>query len=105
MTSKSAITPSLSGRIALIDPGVRPEHPLRLETDRVHLPGRLVDRDHRRLAQNDPAAPDIDERVGRAEIDRHVPTAKVEDAHQRSVRPLYAPRSTSPPKPKTAPQS
>ena len=95
MTSKSAITPSLSGRIALIVPGRAAEHPLRLEADRVHVAGRLVDRDHRRLAEHDAAPAHVDERVGGAEIDGHVPTAEarevVEDAHRRP-RPLYLAR-------------
>ena len=85
MTSKSAITPSFSGRIALIEPGRAAEHPLRLEPDRVDVARRLVDRDHRRLAEDDAAPAHVDERVRRAEIDGHVAAAEarevIEDAH------------------------
>jgi hypothetical protein len=44
-TSKSAITPSFSGRIVLIRPGVRPHHPLRLDADRDRAAVGDVDRD------------------------------------------------------------
>ena len=85
VTSKSAITPSFSGRIALIVPGGAAEHALGLEPDGVHLARALVDRDDRRLAEHDAAAAHVDERVGGAEIDRHVASAEagevVEDAH------------------------
>ncbi len=30
------------------------------------------DRHHRRLVEHDPAAADIDQRIGRAQVDRHV---------------------------------
>ena len=76
VTSKSAMTPSFSGP----DRGDRPrraaEHPLRLDSDRVHLSGALVDRDHRRLGEDDAAPPDIDEGVGGAEVDGHVAAAE-----------------------------
>ena len=57
-------------------PGRAAEHPLRLDADRVHLAGALVDRDHRRLREDDPAPSHVDEGVGRTEIDRHVATAE-----------------------------
>ncbi len=79
------MTPSFSGRIALIVPGRAAEHPLRLEPDGVDVARRLVDRHHRGLAEHDAAPAHVDERVGRAEIDRHVAAAEpgdvVEDAH------------------------
>ena len=85
VTSKSAITPSFSGRIALIVPGVRPSIRFASSADRVHLAGRLVDRDDRRLAEHDAAPAHVDERVGGAEVDGHVAAAEacevIEDAH------------------------
>ena len=52
------------------------QHPLRLDADGVHLAGVRVDRDDRRLGQHDPAATHVHERVGGAEVDRHVSSAK-----------------------------
>ena len=64
------------------------EHALRLDADRVHLAGALVDRDDRRLGEDDAATAHVDERVGRAEVDGHVATAEAgegaEDAHGTS---------------------
>jgi hypothetical protein len=51
------------------------QHPLRLDADGVHLGGARVDRDDGRLGQHDPAAADVDERVGGTEIDGHVAAA------------------------------
>ncbi len=86
MTSKSAMTPSLSGLIAEIVPGVRPEHPLRLDADRVHLAGALVDRDDGRLGEHDPAPAHVHERVCSTEVDGHVTTAEagqgLEERHE-----------------------
>ena len=76
MTSKSAMTPSFSGRIAEIVPGRAPEHALCLDADRVHLAGALVDRDDRRLGEHDAASTDVDEGIGGAEVDRHVAAAE-----------------------------
>ena len=63
------------------------EHPLRLDSDRVHLAGALVDRDDRGLGEHDAAPAHVDERVCGAEIDRHVaaaePCHRGEDAHRR----------------------
>ncbi len=73
--SKSAITPSLSGRIATIEPGRPPEHLLGLGADRQHPPRAarvLLHRDHRRLVAHDPFTLDVDEGIRRAEIDREV---------------------------------
>ena len=52
------------------------EHPLRLDADRVHLAGALVDRDDGRLREHDAAAAHVDERVRGAEVDRHVAAAE-----------------------------
>ena len=61
------------------------EHALGLDPDGVDLTGAGVDRDHARLAENDPAATHVDERVGRAEIDRHITATEAgeirEEAH------------------------
>ena len=89
VTSKSAMTPSLSGRIAEIVPGRASEHALRLDADRMDVAGALVDRDDGRLREHDPAAADVDERVGGAEVDSHVTTAEsgegIEPAHGGAV--------------------
>ena len=53
-----------------------PEHPLRLDADRVHLPGPLVDGDDRRLREHDAAPADVDEGVRGAEVDGHVAAAE-----------------------------
>ena len=53
-----------------------PEHALRLDADRVHLARALVDRDDRRLGENDAAAAHVDERVRGAEVDGHVAAAE-----------------------------
>ena len=61
------------------------EHPLRFDPDRVDLAVARVDRDHRGLGEDDAAPAHVDERVGGAEIDRHVAAAEsgevTEDAH------------------------
>ena len=65
VTSKSAITPSLSGRMAEMVPWSAAEHALGFDPDGVHLAGGVVDGDDRRLRQHDPAAAYIDEGVSR----------------------------------------
>ena len=68
-------------------PGRAAEHALRLDADRVHLAGALVDRDDGRLGEHDAAAAHVDERVGRAEVDGHVAAAEagqvIEETHGR----------------------
>ena len=49
--SKSAMTPSFIGLIAVMLPGVRPEHLLGFGADRLDAAVDLVDRDDRRLAR------------------------------------------------------
>jgi hypothetical protein len=53
-----------------------PEHPLRLDPDRVDVTGALVDRDDRRLREDDAPAAHVDERVGGAEVHGHVAAAE-----------------------------
>ncbi len=64
------------------------EHPLGLDADGVDLVRARVDRDDRRLGQHDAATADVDERVRRAEVDRHVAAAEAgelrEDSHALS---------------------
>ena len=90
VTSKSAITPSFSGRMAWIVPGRAAEHPLGLDTHRVDLAGARVDRHHAGLGEHDAAAAHVHERVGGAEIDRHVAATEAgevaEEAHVREGR-------------------
>ena len=62
--------------------GGAPEHPLGLDAHGVHLAGALVDRDHGRLGEHDPATADVDQRVRRAEIDGHVAAAEAVEVPQ-----------------------
>ena len=70
-------------------PGRPAEHALRLDSDRVHFSGALVDRDHRRLGEHDSAPADVDERVGGAEVDGHVAAAEaskgLEPGHEEAA--------------------
>ena len=77
VTVKSAITPSFIGRIAVMLPGVRPEHLLGREADFLDHAlavgsAFLANRHDRRLVQHDALAADVDQRVGRTEIDREI---------------------------------
>ena len=63
------------------------EHALRLDADGVHLAGALVDRDDRRLGEDDPAAADVDERVRGAEVHGHVAAAEAVEVPQKAHRP------------------
>jgi hypothetical protein len=58
-TSKSAMTPSRMGRIASMEPGVRPEHQLGVLADGEHLLDAVLDvvGDDRRLGQHDARGP------------------------------------------------
>ena len=49
------------------------DHPLGLRSDGVDATGLGVRRDHRGLRHHDPPPADIDEGVGRPEVDRHIP--------------------------------
>ena len=63
------------------DVGRRPaDHPLGLGADRQHALGLGVDRDDGRLAHDDAAVADVDERVGRPEVDPDVAGEEAEDA-------------------------
>jgi hypothetical protein len=64
-----------------------PEHPLRLDADRVHLARALVDRDDRGLGEDDAAAAHVDERVGGAEVHRHVAAAEAGQSREEPHRP------------------
>ena len=52
------------------------DHPLGVRSHRVNATGQRVRGDDRRLRHHDAPAPDVHERVGRAEVDRHVPDPK-----------------------------
>jgi hypothetical protein len=56
--------------------GRAPEHALGLDPDRVDVTGALVDRDDRGFGEDDAAPAHVDERVGGAEVDGHVPAAE-----------------------------
>ena len=62
------------------------EHPLGLDADGVHLAGALVDRDDRRLGQDDPAPAHVDQGVRGAQVHGHVPATEagegVEPTHE-----------------------
>src|SRR6185312_5109162 len=77
-------------------PGCAAEHALGLDPDSVNFAGARVDRDDARLGQNDAAAAHVDERVGGAEVDRHVAAAEsgqvAEDAHVRGGGPAWTSR-------------
>ena len=93
VTVKSAMTPSFIGRIAVMLPGVRPEHLLRGEADFLdHLlavgAAFLADRDDRRLVQHDALAADVDQRVGGAEVDREVAGEITFEKLEHEVREL-----------------
>ena len=85
VTSKSAMTPSFSGRMAVIVPGVRPSMRLASMPTAWTSPVRESIATTRRLGQHDAAATHVDERVGRAEVDGHVAAAEPgeigEEAH------------------------
>ncbi len=57
-------------------PGGPAEHVLRFDADRLDglaaAPRLLADRDHRRLVEHDATPPDIDQGVGRTEIDGQI---------------------------------
>ena len=63
------------------DVGRRPaDHALRLRADRQDALGLRVDRDHGRLADDDAAIADVDERVRGAEVDPDVAGEEAEEA-------------------------
>jgi hypothetical protein len=75
VTSKSAITPWRSGRVARIDAGVRPIIRFASAPDRVHAARLLEIATTGRLEEHDPTPADEHERVRGAEVDRHVAAA------------------------------
>ena len=88
VTSKSAITPSLSGRMATMLPGVRPIMRLASTPDGDDLAVVGVERDHARLVEHDAAAAHVDEGVGRAEVDRHVTAEECQRIAHREREPF-----------------
>ena len=86
VTSKSLMTPSRSGRTAMIDGGRAAHHPLRLGADGEHPLGLGVDRDDRRLGDHDPPVADVDERVGRAEVDPDIAGEEAEKSVEHAGR-------------------
>ena len=89
VTSKSAITPSLSGRIAVIVPGVRPSIRFASTPTACTSPVRWSIATTEGSREHDPAAADVDERVGGAEVDGHVTAAEagqmIEETHGDSA--------------------
>ncbi len=71
-TSKSAMTPSLSGRMATMVPGRAPEHGLGLAAHGQHGAVGLAQGDDGRLVEDDALAVDEDQGVGRAQIDGQI---------------------------------
>ena len=64
------------------------EHALGLDADGVDLARALVDRDDRRLGEDDAAAADVDERIGGAQVHGHVATAEaIEVTHKTHALP------------------
>ncbi len=67
-------------------PGRAAEHPLRLDTDGVHLACALVDRDDRGFREHDPAPSDVHECVRGPEVHGHIAAAEaaqiVEETHE-----------------------
>ena len=57
--------------------GCAADHALGVVPDRHQLAGLLVDRDHARLVDQDALAAHVDERVGGAEVNGHVPADEV----------------------------
>ena len=67
------------------------DHALRVGADRVDLAGALVDRDHGRLGEHDPAPAHVDDRVGRAEVDRDVAPDRKRPRWRRRPEPPNTP--------------
>ena len=74
--------------MAEIVPGVRPSMRLASIPTGVHLAAALVDRDDRRLGEHDAAPAHVDERVGGAEIDRHLAPAESAEVAPKAHRTL-----------------
>jgi hypothetical protein len=73
--SKSAMTPSLSGRITTIDPGRAAEHLLGFGADGENATPTtrvLPDRHHRGFIAYDTLALDVDQRVGGSQINGEI---------------------------------
>ena len=70
--SKSAMTPSFKGRIAVMLPGVRPSISFASVADGFDAAVDRVERDNRGFADDDPLAAGEDAGVGRAQVDGKV---------------------------------
>jgi hypothetical protein len=90
-TSKSAMTPSRSGRMAWMLPGSAAQHHLRLLADRqdLALAGLRGERNDRRFVENDPPSLHIDQRVGCPEVDAHVRRKQPDHSRQHSLCLCY----------------
>ena len=79
VTSKSLMTPSRSGRTAMMSAGVRPTIRLASAPIGEDTLGLRVDRHDARLADDDAAVAHVDERVRGPEVDPDVPGEHAED--------------------------
>jgi peptidyl-prolyl cis-trans isomerase D len=87
--SKSAMTPSFSGRMATMLPGVRPSISLASAPTASTLAaaaGVLLHGHHRRLVADDALALDVDQRVRRPQIDRQIVREHLADKVLEIVR-------------------
>ena len=91
VTSKSLMTPSRSGRTAMIEAGRAADHALGLRADRQDPLGLGVDGHDRRLGDHDPAVADVHERVRRAEVDPDVAGEEAEESveHEGEAVPCW----------------
>src|SRR5438309_1227192 len=71
------------------------DHLPRLLTNRLHLAAPLIDRDHRRLEQDDALAPPKDDRIRSTEINRQLPS-RTAPRQPHAQRPPKTPRLTTP---------
>ena len=89
-TSKSAMTPSFSGRIVLIRPGVRPIIRLASRPTATGRPSVMSMRDDRGFVEHDAVATGVDQGVRRAEIDGQIPARAQADCSAPSSHLLGA---------------
>jgi hypothetical protein len=67
------------------------DHPLRLRPDRDYRVAALVDRDHRRLEQDDPLPAQVHDRVRGAEVDRQLAAAPPQVAQKTHAESMPEP--------------
>jgi len=71
-----------------VDAGRRaPEHLFRFPSDAEHAVGSAVDGDHGGFVEDDPFPLDVDERIGRTEIDGHVTADQAEQTTESHALP------------------